>query len=100
MSKNKTQQSRTLTISPVPVGGVASGDLLVIGAAVGVAQSDGLEGSTVEADVEGCFALPKTAGEAVGFGQKLYLVSTTGLLSTTASGNTAVGYASRAAGAG
>src|SRR3954453_4670812 len=99
MSKNQVQVGRTLSFQSVPAGGVESGDVIIIGAAVGVCQTDADAGSVVEADVEGCFSLPKTAGQTVAFGAKLYVVTATGVVSTTASGNVALGYASRAAAA-
>src|SRR4051794_7873336 len=99
MAKNMVQQGRTLTFSPVPAGGVKSGDPIVLGVAVGIAQYDAPEGGAVEADVEGVWNLPKTAGQAVTFGQRLYLTAA-GVVTTTASGNTLIGFAARAAQAG
>src|SRR3954447_17216208 len=100
MSRVQVQKGDTLTFSPLPAPGIKSGDPILIGAAFGVCQTDAPEGGEVEADVEGVFSLPKTAGQAVAMGAKLYFVTATGLVSTTASGNTGVGYAARAAAAG
>src|SRR4051794_30958637 len=100
MSKNQVQYGRTLTFTPVPAGGVLSGGPILIGAAFGICQTDAPEGGQVEADVEGVHGLGKTAGQAVAMGQRVYFVAATGLISTTATGNTLVGYAARPALAG
>src|SRR4051794_35103999 len=98
MARNMVQLGRTLSATPVPVGGVKSGDPLLIGSAFGVCQYEAAEGETVELDVEGVWSLPKAAG-AVAFGDKLYFVAASGLITKTAAGNTAIGFASAPAGA-
>jgi predicted RecA/RadA family phage recombinase len=99
MAKNMVQQGKTLTFSPLAAN-VNSGDPILLNAAFGIAQTDGVTGGAVEADVEGVWSLPKTAGQAIAMGARVYFVAGTGAISTTASGNTLVGYAARAALAG
>lgn len=100
MARNMVQLGRTLTFAPVPAGGVRSGDPLLIGVAFGVAQHDAPEGGEVEADVEGIHALPKAAGVILAFGSRVYFSAGAGSVTGTASGNTLIGYAARAAQAG
>ena len=59
MARNQVQKGDVLTFSPVPAGGVTSGEGLLIGAAFGVCQTDADAAGEVEAAVEGVHALPK-----------------------------------------
>src|SRR4051812_12960701 len=99
MAKNMVQLGRTLTFTPVPAGGVLSGDPLIIGVAFGVAQYDAPAGGQVEADVEGVYSLPKAAGVALAFGARVYWTAA-GNATGTATGNTLIGFAARPALAG
>src|SRR3954466_5329964 len=99
MAKNAVQAGNTLTFTPVPAGGVLSGELIKIGVAIGVAQTDAPEGGAVEADVVGVFSLPAVSGQSFNFGQRVYLIEATGEVTGTASTNTLIGYCARPAAA-
>lgn len=84
------------SIAAVATAPVASGDLVVIGALVGVASTSAAAGETFEAALEGVFEVPKTSAQAWTIGAKVYLTSG-GEVTTVASGNTAMGHAFAAA---
>ncbi len=93
--QNLIQDGHTMTYT-VPVDAsapVKSGDLVVVGAVVGVAVTDGLPGETIALAVEGVYELPKGSG-ALAQGAKAYANVTDGVLTIvgTASGNTLAGY--------
>lgn len=73
---------------------VSSGDLVAIGELVGVATTDGAVGDVIAVTINGVFELPKVTG-AIGVGAALY--HDTAEVTTTASGNEFVGYATVAA---
>lgn len=84
---------------------LASGKAVKIGGLVGVIASLARNGQTVfdnqasaqndvaQVQLEGVFTLPKTTGEAWTQGAKVYWDNTAKSVTTTASGNTAMGYA-------
>ncbi|MEG3753094.1 DUF2190 family protein [Psychromonas arctica] len=76
---------------------VASGDPVVVGKQVVVAAVDGKTGETITVNTCGVWSLPKTTG-AIGQGDEVFITSD-GDITTTATDNTAVGYAFEAAGA-
>jgi predicted RecA/RadA family phage recombinase len=78
---------------------ITSGQMVKVGAIVGVALNSATSGQTVRVRLKGVFNLPKAAG-AITVGALVYLVEANGNLSTTASGNTAVGHAVKAAASG
>lgn len=96
--RNFVQEGRTLTI-PAPAGGLFSGSMVKVGALFGVAAADAAEGDDVAVSVEGVFALPKAAADAVALGDALHL-SADGVLTRTGAGNARVGYAAEPAAAG
>lgn len=77
------------------VGGVTSGSVVFIGNIKAVAITSAAEGDVYTAKTEGVFEVTKESG-AVTIGQALYVTST-GTLTTTASGNKFVGVAYEAA---
>lgn len=97
--RNYVQKGDTLTV-PAPAGGVLSGSMLLIGTLFGVAASTADEGEDVAVSVEGVFELPKASADAVTIGATLYHDADNDVLTTTATDNTRVGYATAAAGAG
>lgn len=97
--RNHVQEGRTLTV-PAPAGGVVSGGMVLIGRIFGVAASTADEGEDVALSVEGVFELPKASADAVTIGAALYHDADNDVLTTTATDNTRVGYATAAAGSG
>ena len=82
-----------------PSGGMTAGKLHLIGAKVAVAITSAAETETYTAMTEGVFEVPKETG-AITVGAKLYLLSGGSSVTTTASGNTLVGWAYTAAASG
>lgn len=72
---------------------VKSGDVVVIGALIGVAVADIIDGDTGSVDLSGVFELPKLAGQSFAFGAKLYWDATAKNLTTTVTSNTFTGNA-------
>jgi predicted RecA/RadA family phage recombinase len=99
MAKNFRQQGSVLTAT-APAGGVVSGEGVLIGTCFGVAAYDAPEGSETELNIEGVWSLPKAAGVVSGFGAALYWNSTAKNVTTTAAGNTRIGFCARTAAAG
>lgn len=95
MAKNYIQEGNVISFV-APSGGVTSGQGVLIGTRLAVAAHDAPAATACEGFVEGVFELPKAAG-VVAQGAALYWDTTPGELTTTASGNTLVGYAFRAA---
>lgn len=94
--QNHVQHGNTLTL-PAPAD-VLSGAGVVVGSIFGVANGDALSGEPVDIDVVGVFTLPKVSALAIAIGDKVYFDNSTGLVNKTASGNTAIGVATSAAG--
>lgn len=63
--KNYIQEGNIVTII-APVGGVVSGQGLLIGNLFGVITKDAAEGESVEMAVEGVFNLPKASAAVLG----------------------------------
>lgn len=82
-----------------PAAAVASGDVVVIGARVGVALADIAANATGSLQVTGVFQLAKKAADTVAQGALVYWDATNKYITTTASGNTLAGFAASAAGA-
>ena len=97
--KNFVQNGKVLTYPNATGAAIKSGDLVIVGSFAGVAVTDIPDGESGSLKLEGVYSIAKANG-AVTQGQKLYYVTADKNLSTTASGNTYVGKAFRAAGAG
>ncbi len=95
MARNFIQPGQKLTI-PAPAA-VLSGGVVIAGDIRGVALIDAAPGAPVDVSVTGCWELPKVAANAFTLGGKVYWNATDGLSTTTASGNTLLGYAIEAA---
>lgn len=74
--KNYIQNGEVYT-KVAPEGGIASGELVNIGAMTGVAATSGLEGDKVAVNLEGVFEVEKTTGVAMTAGDELYVNTTT-----------------------
>lgn len=78
-----------------PSGGLTSGQVYIVGSKATVVVSGGAEGVLCSVMTEGVFELAKAVG-AITIGQRLFWDSTNSCLTTTAGGNTYVGYAFKA----
>ena len=83
-----------------PGSAVASGAVVLMGATLGVALTAIPANTTGAVAVDGVFTIAKVSGDVVAQGAKLYWVTASSNLSTTASGNTYAGRAYEAAGSG
>lgn len=93
--KNFIESGDTLTI-PAPAA-VSSGGVVVAGQLIGVAVSDAASGADVAVQTRGVFNLPKEAALAITLGAAVYWDATAGVVTTTATDNTPIGYATAAA---
>lgn len=83
-----------------PVGGVISGQGLLIGGLFGVAATDAAEGAKFAFHLVGCFHLPKATGNGLTQGQKVYWDDVAKKITGTATSNTLIGHAVEAAASG
>lgn len=90
--KNHISQGVNVTL-PAPAD-VLSGEMIVIGALYGVADSDAATGEDLDLVTRGMFELPKVASDVFAIGDKVYWNSSTKLVAKFASGgNTLIGVA-------
>lgn len=94
MARNFIQTGHNLTI-PAPAA-VLSGGVVIAGDLRGVALGDAAACAPVDVAVTGCWELPKVAANAFAVGAKVYW-NGDNLATSTASGNTLLGYAIEAA---
>jgi len=81
-------------------GAVASGDVVLMGATVGVSLNALTTGQVGPVKVNGVFSVPKLGTDTMAQGALLYWDNTNKRMTTTASGNTLAGRAYVAAGSG
>jgi predicted RecA/RadA family phage recombinase len=93
--KNYVQRGDTLDI--VAAAAVSSGDVVIAGSIIGVANVDAEIGESFALDVVGVFTLPKTSALAISVGDVLYYDAANSVVNKTASGNTMIGVAVTAA---
>ena len=84
MAKTFVQQGDTID-AVAGVGGVKSGDVVVVGNLIGVAQTDALEGASYALSLTGVWLLPKAAG-AILVGAAVWWDATVGNNVVNASG--------------
>ena len=94
--QNYVQRGENVTMA-IPAGGLLAGQAYLNGYLFGVASVGGAEGAEDEFVTVGVFDLPKKAGDTPAVGARLYWDATAKNLTTTASGNTRVGVALKAA---
>ena len=71
---------------------VVSGDIVAIGGLVGIANTDAASGAKLNIKTTGVFELAKTSAQAwATVGLAIYRDASTGLATTTSSGNTLIG---------
>lgn len=98
--KNFFADGKTLTTA-APAGGTVAGRIYVFGDTIGVALSTAAAGEQTVFDTDTkVYEFGKATGAAWTLGAKLYWDATNFVLTTTASGNTLVANAARAAAAG
>lgn len=97
--KNYIQEGRIITVT-TPVGGVASGDAVVIGALFGIATKAAAAGEPVAIATEGVFDLPKLASAAIAAGDKVSWDDAAKQVNVPGSGLYPIGTAIEAAGNG
>lgn len=88
------------TIDYVAGSNISSGQVVVVGARVGVALAAIASGATGAVRVKGIFTLAKLSTDVVAQGALLYWDNANTRLTTTSAGNTLAGYATVAAGNG
>lgn len=93
--KNFIQKGDTVTV-PAPAA-VTSGQIVVVGGLVGVAQYAAAIGEAVEIERVGVFELPKTSAQAWTVGAKLYWDAAASAVTTTVGSNLLIGAAAAAA---
>lgn len=93
--RNYVQRGDTLDI--VAAAAVSSGDVVIAGSIIGVANVDAEIGESFALDVVGVFTLPKTSALAISVGDVLYYDAANSVVNKTASGNTKIGVAVTAA---
>lgn len=92
MAKNYKQPGCVLT--HIAAANLASGEVVVIGTKVGVAQNAAVIGGECELRVEGVHTLDKTTGQgAIAQGAALYWNDATNKITNSAAGNTYAGFA-------
>jgi predicted RecA/RadA family phage recombinase len=100
MATNFRQDGRTLALT-APAGGLKSGQGHVFGSLFGIAALDAAAGASVEAHVEGVFALPMPSTViAFAEGARVFWDVSAGNVTTVASTNFPIGAAIAAAGVG
>ena len=87
--KNFVEKGCTIIV-PSIAGAIASGEIVTIGATVGVSAGSYAIGEDAVVNLDGVFALPKASSGAMTQGAKVYVAA--GLITTTASTNVFVGY--------
>jgi predicted RecA/RadA family phage recombinase len=95
---NYVQDGRHLT-APAPSGGVVSGTAYALGTVVGVAIATAAETVPVAFQICGVVSVPKTGSQAWTVGALVYVTSG-GVFTTSAGGNTLAGVAWEAVGSG
>ena len=91
--KNFVQNGEVLTYMVPSSTTIASGDAVLVGDMLGVAQTGGTTGDKITLALEGVFTLPKTANQAYAQGVTLYWDNSAKKITSTASGNKQVGWA-------
>lgn len=92
MAKNFIQPGQNITVTATAA--VASGAIVQAGSIIGVAAGKAAIGEPVDIVTTGVFELPKVASEAyTGAGVPVYYAAGSGLVTSTASGNTKLGVA-------
>lgn len=92
MAKNYVQPGSVVTVT-APVGGMKSGDAVLVGSLFGVAAFDAAEGADVEINTTGVYDVAKVSAQAWTVGAPIYWDVAAKLATTNAAGNTLIGVA-------
>lgn len=93
--KNYIKPGDNVTV-PAPAD-VLAGDVVLVGALLGVAQHDAASGDDVVLVRKGVFEVPKATGQAWTVGAKIYWHNTNGNFTTSSSGSVLAGFVEAAA---
>lgn len=94
-----TFRNNGITIDYTPVANVTSGDVVVLGSIVGIADHDITANQLGALTIEGVYQLPKATGSssAIAAGAKVYWDAVNEVVTTTAGSNKCIGYTVAAA---
>ena len=95
--RNFVQPGDSLAVAVPYAGGVTAGQGVLVGALFGVAAVDGAQNAMIEAATQGVFDLTKEPSLAITAGARVFWDNTHRRITTTATGNFAVGIATQAA---
>ena len=95
--RNFVQPGASLAVSVPYVGGVTSGQGVMVGALFGIAAVDGAQNATIEAQTQGVFDITKEPALAIAAGSRAFWDNTNRRITTTVTGNFQVGIATAAA---
>lgn len=93
--KNSIQNGQVITVT-APAGGVVSGEMIQVGALVGVCADTKAAGLPVELSLHGVYKIPKTAALALTEGQAVMYETSTKMIVATG-GDFNCGWAVKAA---
>jgi len=96
--KNFVQEGEHITYTAS--ADISSGDVVVVGARIGIASKDIASGATGALAVKKVFTLPKKSTDVIAQGALVYWDADPGEITVTATDNTLAGYAHSAAGSG
>ena len=95
--RNYIQPGDSLAVAVPYAAGVSSGDGVLVGALFGVAAVDGAQNAVIECQTKGVFDLAKEPALAITAGARVFWDNTNRRITTSATGNFAVGIATQAA---
>jgi predicted RecA/RadA family phage recombinase len=95
--KNFVGPGNTITVT-APAGGVTSGNVVIVGDIIGVANANAAAGADAELSVEGVFDLSKVTADALPVGSTAKVTPGTNLVGLA--GTVAIGWITKAAASG
>ena len=97
--KTYIQNGHVITV-PAPLGGIASGDGLIVGNIFGIAAYSAAEGDPLELATMGVYKLPKATAAVLAVGARVAWDSTAKQVNSPGAGRFPIGIATDAAGNG
>lgn len=97
--KTYIQNGHVITV-PAPVGGIASGDGLIVGNIFGIAAYSAAEGDPIELATTGVYKLPKDSTAVLAVGTRVAWDNTAKEVNTLGAGRFPIGVAVEAAASG
>jgi len=95
--RNFIQPGDSLGLAIPYAGGVTAGQGVLVGALFGVAAADGAQNAVIECQTKGVFDLTKEPALAITAGARVFWDNSNRRITTTATGNFNVGFATQAA---